>query len=198
MRHRFFIGIVISLFLCSCNAEVDSATMDRSFVASAQLFSTAVRNGDVSKFKSAANPSEIYIVRKFTSGNLGGRGEELSANFSTSSITKDMEFLVEGQTPFSLKLIFPGLPIKDDNKLPRYDMPTKICNLAFDQWGSSLKDVIAPLSESSSGEPIVLAAASDCWVYAEAQVIDNMLVGGFAVFKKSAESVKLVSVINLL
>ena len=193
MKYRFFAGIILSVFLFSCDAEVDS-----SFEASAQLFSTAVPNDDVSKFKSAANPSGIYLVRKFTSGNLGGRGEELSANFSASSITEDMEFLVKDQTPFSLKLIFPSLPIKDDNKLPHYGMSEKICNLAFDQWDSLLKDVIAPLSESISGEPIVLTAASDCWVYAEAQVIDNMLVGGFAVFKKSAESVKLVSVINLL
>ena len=108
MKHRFFIGIVISLFLCSCNAEEESSNLEYSFETSAQLFSAAVQNGDVHKFNAVANPSGIYLVRKFTSGNLGGRGEELSANFSTSSVTEDMEFLVNDQTPFSLKLVFPG------------------------------------------------------------------------------------------
>mgnify|MGYP006875364605 CR=1 FL=1 len=198
MTLRFFVGIILSVFLCACNAEVKHSNIEREFDASAQLFFDAVQNGDVSKFKAAADPAGVHLVRKFTSGNLGGRGEELSAKVSASAITGDMMFLLKNQTPFNLKIIFPGRAIKDDKALPHYDMPENICGLAFDQWDAPLKEVIELLPESNSGDPIVLAAASECWAYAETQVIGSMLVGGVAVFKKGGKGVDLVSIIDLL
>lgn len=198
MMLRFFLGIALSLFLCACNAEGKCSNLECSFNESIQAFSESLSNGDKSKFKGVANPAGVYLVRRFTSGNLGGRGAELSASISATSITEDMKFLVKDQTPFDLKVIFPGLLVKSYKEVPQYIMKTDVCNLGFDRWSSSLKEIIAPLLESGNGDPIILKAASECWVYAEAQVIDDMLVGGFAVFKNSTEKVTLVSIIDLL
>lgn len=195
---RLFIIAVFSLLCGACDAGSNSHSSQDSFEDSLLSFSSAVSSGDISGFRSIAGSDEVYLVRKFTSGNLGGRGEELSGAYSVDSLTKDMEFLIEQQTPFSLRMLFPGFPLKNYKMLPQYKMPADICNVAFDRWGDELKKAISPLPQANEGGTVILTAAPDCWVYAEAQVIDEILVGGFAVFKSNADSLYLASIIELL
>jgi hypothetical protein len=195
---RLLLLVLFSVHCCSCSAEIDSANSDASLELSVMSLSSAVSEGNVSKFKGITSSEEMYLVRKFTSGNFGGRGAELSDKFASSAITNDMEFLISGQTPFNLKMLFPGFPVKNYKKIPQYTFPTEACHLNFDQWGAALKKAIQPLPEAVEGNAIILKAATECWVYAEAQVIDGILVGGFAVFKKKAERLRLVSIIKLL
>lgn len=198
MIFRFFLLVLFSVHCCSCSAEVDSFGVDAYLELSVVSLSNSVSEDNVSKFKGIADSEGIYLVRKFTSGNLGGRGEQLSEKFSLSAITNDIEFPINGQTPFNLKMLFPGFPVRNYKKLPQYTFPTEACHLNFDQWGAALKKAIQPLPEAVEGNAIILKAATECWVYAEAQVIDGILVGGFAVFKKKADKLLLVSIIELL
>ncbi len=196
MIFRFLIAAFFSGFCCFCSA--DSADMERPIRTSIVSFSHAISKGDLSKFKGVASPDGIYLVRKFTSGNLGGRGEELSQKVSAATINDQMEFALKSQTPLSLKILFPGVPVKDYKQLPTHNFIAKVANLPFDQWGSFLKKAMTPLPEAVEGSPVVLRAAPDCWVYAEAQVIDGILVGGFAVFKQYKQGYVLVAIIELL
>lgn len=198
MIFRFFLLVLFSVHCCSCSAEVDSASINSSLELSVVSLSSAVSEGNIAKFKNVTDSEGVYLVRKFTSGTLGGRGPELSDRFAPSSITTEMEFLINGQTPFSLKILFPGFPVKNYKEIPEYTFPAEACHLNFDQWGVALKRAIEPLPEAVEGNPIILKAATECWVYAEAQVIDGILVGGFAVFKKKADKLLLVSIIELL
>lgn len=195
---RLFFLILFSANCCSCSAEVDSSGLGASLERSIVSLSSAVSEGNVAKFKDITDSESVYLVRKFTSGTLGGRGAELSDKFASSSITKEMEFLINGQTPFSLKMLFPGFPVKNYKEIPQYIFPAEACHLNFDQWGVALKKAIEPLPEGVDGHAIILKTATECWVYAEAQVIDGILVGGFAVFKKKADKLLLVSIIELL
>lgn len=195
---RLLLLILFSVHCCSCSAEVDSSDLDASLELSVMTLSGAVSVSNVEKFREITGVDGVYLVRKFTSGNLGGRGAELSDKFSPSAITNDMEFPIEGQTPFNLKMLFPRFPVKNFKKLPHYTFPIKTCHLAFDQWGGELKKAIEPLPEAIRGDAIILEAATECWVYAEAQVIDGILVGSFAVFKKNTGKLFLVSIIELL
>lgn len=198
MMLRIFLTLLFSVSCSSCEAETVSPKAIDSFVISVLSFSESISTGDIKKFKESTNSENIHLVRKFTSGNLGGRGKELNRIFPLSSINKEMEFSIEGQTPFGLKILFPGGPIREFKKLPQYPLAVEVCDLAFDRWVEPLKSAIAPFPESVEGTPIILAASTKCWVYAEAQVIDGVLVGGFAVFTHSSGKPSLVSVIELL
>lgn len=196
MMLRIFLVLIFSTLCSSCYAE--NARTNDSIAASVLSFSESLSNSDVRKFKEGASSEGLYLVRKFTSGNLGGRGEELSRIVPLSSMSKDMEFSIAGQTPFNIKILFPGIAVQGHKSLAQYPLSVDVCNLAFDQWGDSLKRVLAPLAESVEGIPIMLSASTKCWVYAEAQVIDGVLVGGFAVFKYSSGKPSLVAIIELL
>lgn len=195
---RLLFWVLFSVCCSSCSAEVGRSDSDESLERAIVSFSDSVSGDDVSKFKNIVGANGIRLVRKFTSGNLGGRGKELSDRFAASAITSKMEFLIEGQTPLSLKTLFPGLPVKSFKKSPQYPFPIEACDLSFDHWSASLKKTIAPLSEAVDGEAIILKADSGCWIYAEAQVIDDILVGGFAAFKREGDEMYLVSIIELL
>lgn len=198
MMLRLFLVSLISALCSSCNAETVDSKANDSLVISVLFFSESISNGNVEKFKESTNSNGIYLVRKFTSGNLGGRGEELSRMVPLSSMNKEMEFSIEGQTPFNIKILFPGIPVPEYKKLPQYPLSADVCDLAFDQWEAPLKRAVAPLRESAEGIPIILTASTKCWVYTEAQVIDGVLVGGFAVFKYNSGKSSLVSIIELL
>jgi hypothetical protein len=69
----------------------------------------------------------------------------------------------------------------------------------FDQWEPFLKKSLNGKAEAINGDPIILySSKSKYWVYAEAQIIDDILVGGFAVFAMRDGKFKLVSIIELL
>ncbi|WP_062063750.1 hypothetical protein [Cellvibrio sp. OA-2007] len=195
---RLFFLILFSMHCGACSAEVSNAEVEVSLERAVISFSGSVSSDDVSGFKNIVDSGGVLLIRKFTSGNLGGRGAELNEKFSASVVTSDMAFPIKGQTPFSVKVLFPGLPIKNVKGLSRYTFPVAACDLHFGQWMALLKETIAPLPEAVEGSSIILNAVSGCWIYVEAQVIDDILVGGFAVFKREENEVKLVSIIELL
>ena len=195
---RLFFLILFSMHCGACSAEVSNSEVEVSLERAVTSFSNSVSSDDVSGFKNIVDSSGLLLIRQFTSGNLGGRGDELNEKFSTSLMTSDMEFPINGQTPFSVKVLFPGLPVKNVKGLSRYTFPVAACDLRFGQWSALLKETIAPLPEAVEGNAIILNAVSGCWIYVEAQVIDDILVGGFAVFKREENEVHLVSIIELL
>lgn len=192
---RLFAIFLLSALCNACNSEVDSNLDASSFETAVVSFSDAVSTNSTSKFVQVASSEGVYLVRKFASGNLGGRGEELSSNISASLINNQMEIPVKGQTPVNLKILFPELPIKAYQKLPQYKFSNT--TKSFDQWTSDLTKALADAPESVNGDPVILVS-SDYLIYGEAQIIDGILVGGFAVFKKEADHFPLISIIELL
>lgn len=197
----FFRPLIVSLLiLCgSCAAETGDSNKKSAgavFEIALGSFSGAVSASKPSSFVAISNPQGVHLVRKFTSGNLGGRGKELSKNVSASLLNSEMEFPVKDQTPFSLKILFPGLPIKSYKALPHYQF-TVTKGLSFDQWAPVLTKTLVNVPEAVNGSPVILVS-SNYWVYSEAQVIDGVVVGGFAVFKKVDEGFVLLSLIDFL
>jgi hypothetical protein len=103
------------------------------------------------------------------------------------------------QTPFSLPELFINLPIKSYKELHNRTLSPEIGTTHFDQWAPILKKNLTGTPEAETGNPIILSSSSvKYWVYAEAQIIDDILVGGFAVFENKNNTLKLVAVIELL
>ncbi|HWV14366.1 MAG TPA: hypothetical protein VN030_02960 [Cellvibrio sp.] len=201
---RLLITLTFVFFALGCNAQTNSSTAPANANTSAVenamgIFSTAVSNKDAKQFVSLTNPSGIYLVRLFTSGNLGSRGPELSESVKPATINEKLQFPIKDQTPFTLKIHFPELPIKSFKALPQRTLPAEIDIAHYDQWPPILKKALANTPEATTRSPIILSSNSGrYWLYTEAQIIDDALVGAFAVFSPEGDKLKLVAVIELL
>lgn len=198
MIFRSLVVIFLTVFCGACHSEpkAKNKSIDLSFEKVVTAFSNSVSTGSTSKFLDITNSDEVHLVRKFTSGNLGGRGEELNRSVSVSSLNDEMEFPIKDQTPFNLKIIFPGLPVEASKKLPKFNV-RDIEGLSFEEWYPELMKALVDAPEAVSGDPVLLVSQK-YWIYCEAQIIDGVLAGGFAIFENDADHFSLVSIVDLL
>jgi hypothetical protein len=208
--------IFASLFTGACNAESPSkpatskpieATsvsassikpVDQAVIESALGdFSKAIATKDTKLFVATTNSKSVYLARKFASGTLGGRGSELSAEYAPSSIAKDMSFAVKNQTSFELPTAFVTQPIKSYASLPKYPLPPEVDAAHYDQWAPVLLKALTNKPEAGPGDPVILKSAK-YWIYAEAQIIDGVLVGSFAAFVNENNKATLAAIVMFL
>ncbi|MES2673484.1 MAG: hypothetical protein V4660_04560 [Pseudomonadota bacterium] len=205
----FFTSDSDALFTSASNVEAKGATEEQtkkiatnnspSVESVINSFSTAITKKDVGLFLTLADPSGLYLVRSFTSGNLGGRGSSLSQKINVNKIDKEFTFPVKEQTPFDLSGLFSSLPIKSFKALPSRTLLPEVETAHYDQWAPLLKKSLANTPAVVEGDPIILSSStSRYWVYGEAQIIDDILVGGFAVFSLQNNKLSLVAIIELL
>ena len=195
---------ILCVQICHANPqkesqEKSSMAISNDLVVESTItdFSTALAKKDLNLLLKIADPKDIYLVRLFTSGNLGGRGSPLSQSTSTDSINKDLDFDIKKQTPFELPELFTNLPIKSVKALPHRTLVAEADNAHFDQWSPILNKSLTGAPEIAEGDSLLLHS-SKYWVYTEAQIIDDILVGGFAVFEMRGDKLKLVALIDLL
>ncbi len=166
---------------------------------SLKSFSETLNQKDPSKFISLANSQGINLVRIFTSGNLGSRGAPLSQTINPTTVTNEITFPIEGQTAFDIPAMFPSLPIGFfQGVIPqKLQMPSNIP--AYNQWTPILINSLKNAPGIENGAPIILASdKGDYWVFSDAQIIDDILVGGFAIFTTYNNTLKLTAIIELL
>lgn len=205
MITRLITVLLLAISIQGCNAETststfastpavqDSVIVEKTIVS----FSTALSNKDLDLLLTVTDPKHISLVRLFTSGNLGGRGEPLSEEVSTSKINSELAFDIKNQTAFELPGLFVNLPIKSFSALPKRPLSADADTTYFDQWLPILKSSLKGSPEAISGDSLLLTS-SKYYVYAEAQIIDDILVGGFAVFLMTDGKLQLVALIELL
>ena len=202
-------AILLTAFIQGCGAETKNSLAEKSSIGAIpsntanenviQNFSTALTNKDLNLLLTIADPKDIYLVRTFTSGNLGGRGPSFRGSISTSRFNKDLALEIQKQTPFELPELFTDLPIKSTKTLPHHLLLPEAETASFDQWEPLLKKSLKGLKEADNGDPVLLVSGSSkYWVYTEAQIIDDILVGGFAVFSVRDGKLRLVCLIELL
>jgi len=206
MINRLITALLLTLFIQSCGAETQNVGPQKSTSATSNElvventitnFSTALAKKDLNLLLAITDPKDIYLVRLFTSGNLGGRGSPLSQAMSTTSINKELAFDIKKQTPFDLPGLFTNLPIQSVKALAHRTLAADADTAHFDQWGPILKKSLKGAPEVVDGNSLLLNS-SKYWVYTEAQIIDDILVGSFAVFVIQDGKLKLVSLIELL
>ncbi len=187
--------------LAPAKAQLTESTAgsEKQVSQAVQIFSNALKDKSRSQFLMLADSQGVNLIRLFTSGNLGGRGESLSRSTQPGLISDDLEFPVEKQTPFALSIMFPSLPIDSTQTLQFSPMQLDAKQLPMDQWAVPMKSALAKLPNMKEGALVVLTEQSNTyWILADAQIIDDALVGGFAVFKREGETIKLVGLIDLL
>lgn len=207
MITRIFIFLTFVFFACGCSAETKDSSIveprqvvsNKDVEAAFESFSKAVSEENVDLFIKLANPNGIHLVRKFTSGTLGGRGAELSELTDPKKMNEKFQFPIKNQTPYSIRIQFQELPIKSFAALAHQSLAAEVETLNFDTWAPFLKKSLTGTPGSATRAPIMLSSANaKYYVYAEAQIIDDILVGGFAVFAMVDGKLQLVSIITLL
>ena len=204
MMTRVILFLVFILFTSGCNAEKQDSpstaiASKKDVEVVFESFSKAVSEKNVDLFIDLSDPKGVHLVRKFTSGNLGGRGPELSELTDPKKINEKLQFPIENQTSYSIRIQFQELPFKSFSDLSNRPLSEEVENMHFDTWGVHLKESLTGSSEAEDRLPIMLTSAnSKYYVYAEAQIIDEILVGGFAVFSMVDGKLKLVALIELL
>lgn len=206
MINRILLLITFAFFAGGCTADdrsdfsSDPAAVNlQRFDEALGSFSTAVSTKNVPLFFELTDPKGIHLVRKFTSGNLGGRGEELSELIDPLKMNEKFQIPIKGQTPFSIRIQFQELPIQSIAALSRRPLATDVESLTFDSWIPFLKASLQGAPEADERMPIILSSINGKYhVYAEAQIITDILVGGFAVFELQNGKAKLVALIELL
>lgn len=204
---RTFLLLVFAFFASGCNAENSSSSSSSASISVSDKeleyafvsFSNAVSTKDVSLFIDLVDARGIHLVRKFTSGNLGGRGSELSELTDPRKMNEKFQIPIKNQTPYSIRIQFQELPIKFFAALSHRSLSAEVEGMSFDSWGPFLKESLEGTSEAADRLPIILSSANSKYhVYAEAQIISDILVGGFAVFAVENGKLKLVALIELL
>ncbi|HTF97329.1 MAG TPA: hypothetical protein VL995_14420, partial [Cellvibrio sp.] len=123
---RLFTFMAFVFIACGCHAEKretsatksDNLASNNEVQVAVELFSKSVSEKDVQLFIKLADPNGIHLVRKFTSGNLGGRGSELSALTDPQKMDNKFQFPVDNQTSYNIHIQFQGLPITSFTALP--------------------------------------------------------------------------------
>ncbi len=107
---------------------------------------------------------------------------------------------VENQTPIDLPRAFPSLDFESSKSIASYssdftlsrDLPIRITL-------DTLKGIIGSKTESEEGVPFTLMSNDGNFlVFSNAQVIDDILVGGIAIFKLQGDHFYLYAVLQLL
>lgn len=204
MTH-FLIAFTL-LFTLTCKAATTAQALEPTAIknhpnleSTFTDFSAALRQKNLALLLTITAPKALYLVRQFTSGNLGGRGEPLSQTFSPGNIDKNLAIAVKKQIPFALPQLFRGLPTTSFAALEHHSLTAEIDSAHYDQWAPILRKSLAGAAAAEQGDPVILSSSSGkYWIYAEAQIIDEILVGSFAVFSPEAGKLKLVAVIDLL
>ncbi len=204
MSIRIILVLILSLITQACQAETkDRAVMKNNsgqeHVVEKTImdFSKALADKDLDLLLAVSDAKEIAVVRRFTSGNLGGRGEPLSKFIPLSKINAELAVDVKNQTAFDIPGLFMNFPLVSFSAVPQRDLLPDANSTAFDQWESVLKASLEGTPEVVDGDPVILRS-SRYYVYAEAQIITDILVGGFAVFELQNGKAKLVALIELL
>ena len=171
-----------------------STTLSSREVAGSFIRSLAVKN--YNQFISLLPGDGLQIYRGFSSGNLGARGDALMAVYLPQQINRDLTVNVAGQTPVDIPWLFPSLIETQGKELAIYPIDEGVIDLKSpEQSLRRLQVLLADKPEMTEGAPLLLASATGgLQILVEAQLIDDALVGGLAIFGHSGERQHLLAI----
>jgi hypothetical protein len=165
--------------------EIKTAAAPAVDISVIKQFSHLLAKKEKDSFTNLFPPTGLKVYRGFSSGNLGGRGESISSTFTAKDVKQNLTIDIEGQTPIDFPWLFPGLIEQDGSELPTYPVAGDVVDLENpSKTLAGLQALLTGKGEMVEGAPLLLAARGNKYVLVEAQIIDDALVGGFAIFQE--------------
>jgi len=182
--------------------EPNDRQTPREITLAAQGLASIIQRKSPELLDSITGMSGIVLIRNFSSGTYGARGENIRS-FYPSPIGRIM-FPVKNETPIDVASMFPELARFDLNQLPSFKtMPN---GLDIRDTPSEIKPTTSELLEALSKvvlphhdlpTPFAVQIGDDLLVLAEGDVVDNICTGYFAIFKKMNGSYRLRALLDL-
>lgn len=152
------------------------------------------------------DPAGITVIRNFSSGSLGGRGQNIR-NYYPYPLSASFEnpiFPVPDETPIELDAMFPEFMKSDistlpffDDEIPEFDIRDR--KDAADPATSKLLEWIPRLTAKHNDVPTAFVSkVNDRYlILAEGQVIDNICSGYYSVFTRVGTDYRLKAILDL-
>jgi len=183
-----------------------SAIKDAEIDTLLRQFKSVLASNSSATLDSLVDPSGLTVIRNFTSGSLGGRGENIRNFYAVpiSSKIASPEFPVPNETPIKLSAMFPdlrkssesavmvfadsieGFGIHDDSTT--VNPTTKVLIDALTSIATKHDDVPTTFVSKVNGEYLVLA---------EGDAVDGICTGYYSIFVKTTVGYRLKVVLDL-
>jgi hypothetical protein len=182
--------------------EPNLAQTPEEITLAAQGLVSAIKGKSPEVLDSITGKSGIVLIRNFTSGTNGARGENVRS-FNSAPIVQ-ISFPVSHETPIDVTSLFPDLTQENLKQIPVFK--TSVTGLDIQDSPSEVKpetriilDALskATLPHSDVKTPFGVQVDDDVLVIAESDGVDNVCTGNFAIFKKLSGSYRLRALLDL-
>lgn len=184
--------LITAFLLLSIGCYSDSTSNERStkehsevtYTQTVDKFLFAIKKKNKPELLTLLPDKGLQIYRGFVSGNLGARGNELSQVYAADQISNELTIAVVDQTAIDIPWLFPEATKFNSGSLKVYPLNGSVVKEDFvKSLLGTIKTSLLDKPEMADGAPLLLESPDQkIVVLAEAQVIDDILVGGFAVF----------------
>lgn len=182
----FYAALALASTGCFSQPREERVNDPKIDVSIVRQFSDVLAKKEKEKFVSFFSPAGLNTYRGFASGNLGGRGEALVRTVMAKDVNQNLTVDIDGQTPLDFPWLFPTLIEQKGSGWVAYPFATGTIDLQNPpETLSRLQELLVGKTEMVDGVPLLLATDEDELVLVEAQIIDGVLVGGFAIFDES-------------
>jgi hypothetical protein len=187
-------------FSVTIHSESTTSVQKVNGLAELDLFAKSMKFRNKPDLLKLLPKEGLFVYRGFTSGNYGARGSETRMLFSSNYISDKLTIDVKKQLPIDLAGAFPSLDFNSSKSLAQYCFDFGLSrDLPISNTLNILKGMIGSKTESESGIPFILASNDGNFiVFSNALVIDDILVGGIAIFKLEGDNFYLYAVFELL
>jgi len=196
------IFFILMSFGFSANINAESTISGREFngFAEVDLFAKSLKARSKPELLKLLPKEGLFVYRGFTSGNYGARGSDVGLLFAAKNISDKLTIDVKKQLPIDLPDAFPSLDFNSSKSIASYSSDFTLSrDLPISNTLTILKGIIGSKTESEEGVPFTLMSNDGNFlVFSNAQVIDDILVGGIAIFKLQGDHFYLFAVLELL
>lgn len=162
-------------------------------------FIKAIQDEDKDAFTKLINRDELIVVRSFSSGN-GTRGKDIILNVKPDSITSDLSFPVEDETPIELNFLFKDLIEKGENELSTEDLSNQ--NFDMDQITSTeyiwnqCSNILEKMDNTEWGLHLIKLQDNQFALF-EGGNVDDFPLGGWLIFEKNNDGYYIEGIFDL-
>jgi hypothetical protein len=200
--HRTLRKASIPLIMIGCWSF--HAHADDTMQHAAKEFASAVQNPK--KLQDLIGDDGLIVIRNFVTGGWGRRGKDIRYSLQKRDVPLDGSFPVKGETPVVLSFLFPEsakkgldtefLTVQAKSNLCFFSKRSKNCS-KFPTTNYAINSIAEAISDIKLGTVSIVQLSFDEFLYTEAETIDGLPVGGFAVFSMRQGRYRLVALLDL-
>jgi len=195
--------IILSVLLSACtktNINSNNKQDEQQLIKVVSNFKTAIKNRDEGLFKDIMAPSGLIVIRHFVSGS-NSRGKNIRDVYTKEKLPSKIEFAVPEEIPIIPSELFYESLKTDNIAMNKIDK----VNFSFEGTENAIPstqkiiETLALIQKNTGNNdaPEIITLGTSEFLLKEGELIDDMLIGSFAIFEKSDKTYFLRAIIDL-